>query len=106
MTSLCQVLVRLRSAKLTAKPSKCMIGYGSIECRGHNNVNQTDRPQKGGQDTGCQGAPRPTTKRQMKPFLGLAGFSLLVFEGRIWDLIVSVPDHCYFFFFFFFFTAV
>ena len=29
------------------------------------------------------------------------------FEGRIWDLIVSVPDHClsfYFSFFFFFFS--
>ena len=32
MASLRQVLDRLRSAKLTAKPSKCMIGYGSIEC--------------------------------------------------------------------------
>ena len=32
------------------------------------------------------------------------------FEGRIWDLIVSVPDHClsfYFpFFFFFFFVSI
>ena len=25
--------------------------------------------------------------------------SLLVFEGRIWDLIVSVPDHCLSFYF-------
>ena len=25
------------------------------------------------------------------------------FEGRMWDLIVSVPDHCLSFFFFFFF---
>ena len=24
------------------------------------------------------------------------------FEGRIWDLIVMVPDHCLFFFFFYF----
>ena len=32
MTSLRQVLDRLRSAKLTAKPSKCFIGYSSIEC--------------------------------------------------------------------------
>ena len=41
MTSLRQVLDRLRSAKLTAKPSKCMIGYDSIECLGHNIVGQT-----------------------------------------------------------------
>ena len=42
MTPLRQVLDRLRSAKLTAKPSKCMIEYDSIECLGHNIV----RPQE------------------------------------------------------------
>ena len=41
MTSLRQVLDRLRSAKLTAKPSKCRIGYDSIECLGHNIVGLT-----------------------------------------------------------------
>ena len=46
MTSLRQVLDRLRSAKLTVKPSKCMIGYDSIECLGHNIVGQTVRPQE------------------------------------------------------------
>ena len=46
MTSLRQVLDRLRSAKLTAKPSKCMIGYDSIECLCHNIVEQTVRPQE------------------------------------------------------------
>ena len=46
MTSLRQVLDRLRSAKLTAKPSKCIIGYGSIECLGHKIVDQTVRPQE------------------------------------------------------------
>ena len=46
MTSLRQVLDRLRSAKLTAKPSKCMIGYVSIESLGHNIVVQSIRPQE------------------------------------------------------------
>ena len=73
MTSLRQVLDRLRSAKLTAKPSKCMIGYGSIECLGHNIVDQTVRPQEN-KVQAVRDAPRPTTKRQMKSFLGLAGF--------------------------------
>ena len=73
MTSLHQVLDRLRSAKLTAKPSKCMIGYGSIECLGHNIVDQTVRPQED-KVQAVRDAPRPTTKRQMKSFLGLAGF--------------------------------
>ena len=46
MTSLRQVLDRLRSTKLTAKPSKCMNGYDSIECLGHNIVGQTVRPRR------------------------------------------------------------
>ena len=73
MTSLRQVLDRLRSAKLTAKPSKCMIGYDSIECLGHNIVGQTVRPQED-KIQAIRDAPRPSTKRQVKSFLGLAGF--------------------------------
>ena len=73
MTSLRQVLDRLRSAKLTAKPSKCMIGYDSIACLGHNIVGQTVRPQED-KIQAIRDAPRPSTKRQIKSFLGLAGF--------------------------------
>ena len=73
MTSLRQVLDRLRSAKLTAKPSKCMIGYDSIEFLGHNIVGQTVRPQED-KIQAIRDAPRPSTKRQIKSFLGLAGF--------------------------------
>ena len=46
LESLRQVLDRLRSAKLTAKSSKCIIGYDSIECLGYNIVDQTVRPQE------------------------------------------------------------
>ena len=73
MTSLHQVLDRLRSAKLTAKPSKCMIGYSSNECLGHNIVGQTVRPQED-KIQAIREATRPQTKHQMKSFLGLAGF--------------------------------
>ena len=73
MTSLRQVLDRLRSAKLTAKPSKCMIGYDSIECLGHNIIGQTVRPQED-KIQAIRDAPRPSTKRQIKSFLGEAGF--------------------------------
>ena len=73
MTSLRQVLDRLRSAKLTPKPSKCMIGYDSIVCLGHNIVGQTVRPQED-KIQAIRDAPRPSTKRQIKSFLGLAGF--------------------------------
>ena len=73
MTSLCQVLDMLLSAKLTAKPSKCLIGYGSIECLGHNIVGHMVRPQED-KIQAIREATRPQTKCQMKLFLGLAGF--------------------------------
>ena len=73
MTFLRQVLDRLRSAQLTAKPSECMIGYDSIECLGHNIVGQTVRPQED-KIQAIRDAHRPSTKRQIKSFLGLAGF--------------------------------
>ena len=73
MTSLRQVLDRLRSAKLTAKPSKCMIGYSSIECLGHNIEGQFVRP-KDEKIQAIRDAVRPTTRKQVKSFIGLAGF--------------------------------
>ena len=73
MTSLRQVLDRLRSAKLTAKPSKCMIGYSSIECLGHNIEGQFVRP-KDEKIQAIRDAVRPTTMKQVKSFIGLAGF--------------------------------
>ena len=73
MMSLLQVLDRLRSAKLTAKPSKCLIGYGSIKCHDHNIVGQAVRPQED-KIRAIREATRTQTKRQMKSFLGLAGF--------------------------------
>ena len=73
MTSLRQVLDRLRSANLLAKPSKCMIRYDSIEFLGHNIVGQTVRPQED-KIQAIRDAPRPSTKRQIKSFLGLTGF--------------------------------
>ena len=45
-TSLCDVLDRLRSAKLIARLSKCITGYCSIKCLDHNIVVQTIRPKE------------------------------------------------------------
>ena len=50
-----------------------MIGYDSIECLGHNIVGQTVRPQED-KIQAIRDAPRPSTKRQIKSFLGLSGF--------------------------------
>ena len=67
------ILDRLWSAKLTAKPSKSLIGYGSIECLGHIIVDQTVKSQKV-KIQAIRDATKPETKCQMKSYLGLAGF--------------------------------
>ena len=53
-------LDRLRAAKLTAKPSKCKIGYSKIQCLGHNIQDQTLRP-KDDKTQAVKEAQRPIT---------------------------------------------
>ena len=68
-----ELFTRLRNAKLTAKPSKCSIGYDHIECLGHlvgkNRLFPHPNKVKAIED-----AARPETKHQIKSFLGLVGF--------------------------------
>ena len=64
---------RLRAGKLTAKPSKCKIGQCKIECLGPNIQDQTLRP-KDDKIQAIKEAQRPITKKQVRGFLGLAGF--------------------------------
>ena len=66
-------LDRLWAAKLTAKPFKCKIGYSKFECLGHNIQDQTLRP-KDDKIQAVKEAQRPITKKQVRGFLGLAGF--------------------------------
>ena len=58
---------------MTVKPVKCFIGFAGIECLGHMVSEGTLQP--------CQDkihsilhAERPTTKKQVRSFLGLVGF--------------------------------
>ena len=64
MTSLRQVLDRLRSAKLTAKPSKCMIGTAR------------------GQGTGCQGSS-PTYNKKTNEVISWIGRFLPPFNSKL-----------------------
>ena len=73
LKSIQATLDRLLAAKLTAKPSKCKIGYSKIECRGHNIQVQTLRP-KNDNKQAVKEAQRPITKKQVQGFPGLAGF--------------------------------
>ena len=73
-----ELLERLRSAKLTAKPSKCFIGYSSLECLGHIVGNEQLKPVPD-KVTAIMQFQRPETKKQVKSFLGLVGYSVMIF---------------------------
>ncbi|XP_060062936.1 uncharacterized protein LOC132543450 [Ylistrum balloti] len=64
---------RLRRAGLTARPSKCSIGFGSLPCLGHIVGDGRLRLEES-KISAIDNAPRPTTKKQVRSFLGLAGF--------------------------------
>ena len=68
-----EFLERLRVANLTAKPSKCFIGFKSLECLGHiaGDEKLQPIPEK---ITAIQRFPQPTTKKQVRSFLGLVEF--------------------------------
>ena len=68
-----KVLNILKDANLAAKPSKCFLGFLNLEFLGHKVGNGTlatnpDLLKK------IQGQDRPTTKKQIRSFLGTTGF--------------------------------
>lgn len=71
--SLRNLLLRLRETKLTARPSKCFFGFEELECLGHMVGRDTLRPVTEKMDS-IRSAPTPTTKRQVRSFIGLASY--------------------------------
>ncbi|XP_038052264.1 uncharacterized protein LOC119724977 [Patiria miniata] len=67
------LLERLQSAQLTAKPSKCVIGAQKLEFLGHV-VGQGHLQPQPDKMKHIQEAKRPETKKQLRSFLGLAGY--------------------------------
>ncbi|XP_021347442.1 uncharacterized protein LOC110446564 [Mizuhopecten yessoensis] len=68
-----ELLSRLRAACLTARPSKCSIGFWSLSCLG--NIVGAGRLQlEESNVVAIDNTPRPETKKQVRSFLGLAGF--------------------------------
>ncbi|XP_061184347.1 uncharacterized protein LOC133192347 [Saccostrea echinata] len=67
------LLQRLRAANVTAKPSKCFIGYRSLECLGHIAGNEELRPLPD-KVSAIHNFSQPLTKKQVRSFLGLVGF--------------------------------
>ncbi|PIK56474.1 hypothetical protein BSL78_06637 [Apostichopus japonicus] len=68
-----EVFKRLRQANLTARPTKCFIGYDEVEFLGHI-VGQGVMKPKPDKVEAIQKAEQPTTKKQVRSFLGLAGY--------------------------------
>ncbi|XP_033095865.1 uncharacterized protein LOC117100326 [Anneissia japonica] len=67
------VFDRLKGAKLTARPTKCFIGYEEVEFLGHIIGQGLVRP-KPDKLKAIEQAERPITKTQVRSFLGLAGY--------------------------------
>jgi len=68
-----EVFKRLRKANLTAKPSKCEIGEESLEYLGHIVGNGYMKPTSQ-KIVSIREAKRPTTKKEVRSFLGLSGY--------------------------------
>lgn len=68
-----EFLQRLRAANLTVKPRKCFIGYRSLECLGHIAGDEKLRPLSE-KVTAIQNFNRPSTKKQVRSFIGMVGF--------------------------------
>ena len=68
-----EVFARLRSAGLTARPSKCQIGCRQVEFLGHIVQEAKLKPQQDKVEK-ILTAPRPETKKEMRSFIGLASY--------------------------------
>jgi transposase InsO family protein len=73
LTVLKDVLEALKRAGLTIRPSKCNIGYTSLEFLGHNIQHGKVAPQVDKVKDILDAEP-PQTKKQVRSFLGLIGF--------------------------------
>jgi hypothetical protein len=73
LRALRELFTRLRNACLTARPTKCMIGYGSLDFMGHTVGDGKLQPREEKLKS-IVDAPRPETKKQVRSFLGLVGY--------------------------------
>lgn len=73
LVHLSSVLLALRNANLAARPSKCSFGYRTLEFLGHLVGNGKIRPTQD-KVLSIQNFKPPTTKKQVRSFIGLVGF--------------------------------
>ena len=73
LTAVRDIFSRVRAAHLTMRPTKCLLGYQSLGFVGHTVgkgqiAMETDKLER------IANAPQPETKKQVRSFLGLAGY--------------------------------
>ncbi|XP_050703984.1 uncharacterized protein LOC126989430 isoform X2 [Eriocheir sinensis] len=73
LDALNSVLIRLRQHGLTARPSKCRFGFGSIEYLGFIVDGNTLRPQEN-KVSAISSIPPPSNKKLLRSFLGMISF--------------------------------
>ena len=64
---------RLRKARITARPTKCLLGTSRMEFLGHQVGGDVITPSRDNLEK-VRNTPRPTTKKQVRSFLGLVGY--------------------------------
>lgn len=73
IATLKELFIRLQSAGLTVKPSKCHVGFNTIKFLGHMIGNGQKRPLEDKVNAIMNASP-PHTKKVMQSFLGLTGW--------------------------------
>ena len=68
-----EVLTRLKQANLTARPTKCLVGFPNLEFLGFVVGEGIKRPEQGKVEK-MLNSPRPTTKTGVKSLLGMVAF--------------------------------
>ena len=68
-----RVFARLQEVSLAAKPSKCFLGFKDLDYLGYRVGQGVIKPDEEKMEK-IRHAPQPTTKKQIRSFLGLVGF--------------------------------
>ena len=68
-----ELFSRLRKARITARPTKCLLGASRMEFLGHQVGGDIITPSRDNLEK-VRNTPRPTTKKQVRSFLGLVGY--------------------------------
>ena len=69
-----ELFIRLRKARITARPTKCLLGARRMEFLGHEVRGDVITLRQDNLEK-VRNTPRPTTKKQVRSFLGLVAYS-------------------------------